>query len=196
MDVENGSEMFPSWGHVVDIESAGPNPVVSASPASSRVFVLVVALVALAVLCSLWRAFVPADAYTLEDALGKLDSFLGPSPKVACRLVADCGPSVYDEVVAPVEESRCPNYLDSLPSSSIDSGHSELPLEEEVGDVSIHREVETAITHLELQPAIEVTLEREPCITQGRTIQGWTAMPGGLVEPSTPPVPAGSNVSD
>src|SRR4029077_15697862 len=64
-------DMFPSWGHV-DIESEGPDPVVSASPASSRVFVLVVALVALAVLCSLWRAFVPADAYTLEDALGKL----------------------------------------------------------------------------------------------------------------------------
>jgi hypothetical protein len=109
---------------------------------------------------------------------------------VACRLVADCGPSVYDEVVALVEASKCPNYLDSLPSSSIDSGHSELPLEEEAGDVSIHREVETAITHLEPQPATEVTLEREPCITQGRTIQGWTAMPGGVVEPSTPLVPA------
>jgi hypothetical protein len=165
--VDNGSDMFPSWGHVVDIESAGPDSVVSVSPASSRVIVLVVALAALAVLCSLWRAFVLADAYTLEGALEKLDSFLEPSPKAGCRLVADCGPSVYDEVVPLVEESRCRDYFDSLPGSSIDSeSHSELTLEEEVGVVSIHREVETAITHLGRQPAINVTPEREPCITQ------------------------------
>src|SRR4029077_11651035 len=39
----------------------------------------------------------------------------------------------------------------------------------------------------------------EPCGIEGRTIPGRTAMPGGLGEPSTPPVPglpAGSDVSD
>jgi hypothetical protein len=149
--VDNGSDMFPSWGHVVDIGSAGLDSVVSASPASSRV-ILVVALT-LAVLRFLGRAFVPADAHKLEDAVEKLDSFLEPSPKVAC-LVADCEPSVYDKVVALVEESRCPNYSDSLPGSSIDS---EPPQEEEVGDVSFHREVETAITRLE---RLRLTLER------------------------------------
>jgi hypothetical protein len=136
----------------VDIGSAGPDSVVSASPASSRV-ILVVALT-LAVLCFLGRAFVPADAHKLEDAGEKLDSFL--------------------------------DYSDSLPGSSIDSG---LSKEEEVSDVSFHREVETAITRLE---QLRLTPEREPCIIQGRTIPGWTAMP---VEPSRKPVPAGSNVS-
>jgi hypothetical protein len=81
--VDNGSDMFPPLGHVVDIESAGPDSEVSASPASSRI-IMVVALAALAVPCSLWRASVPVDASKLEGALEKLDSFLEPSPKVAC----------------------------------------------------------------------------------------------------------------
>jgi hypothetical protein len=130
--VDNGSDMLPSLGHVVNIESAEPDSVVSASPASSRVRIIVVALAALAVLCCLWRAFVPADASKLEGALEKLDSFLKPSSKVAC-LVADCRPSTYDKVATLVKESRCPDYSNSLPSSSIDSeSDSELPLEEEV----------------------------------------------------------------
>jgi hypothetical protein len=66
--VDNGSNMFPSWGHIVDIESAEPDSVVSASPALSRVVILVVVRAALAVLCSLLRAFVPADVYSLEGA--------------------------------------------------------------------------------------------------------------------------------
>jgi hypothetical protein len=191
--VGNGSDMSPSWGHVVDIESTGPESVVSTSPAPSRVVILVVGLAALAVLCSLLRAFVPADAYKLEDALEKLNSFLEPSPKAAC-LVADCGPSVYDEVVALVDESGCHDYFNSLPGGS--ESDSDLPLEEEVAVVYIHCEVEMDNTRLEQQRVTGVPPEVEPCIIEGRTIPGWTAMSGGLVEPSTTPVPAGSDVSD
>jgi hypothetical protein len=188
--VDNGSSMFPSLGHVVAIERAGFDPIVSVSPASSRAVVWAVAWIVLAVLFSLWLALVPTDAYTLENALEALDRFFEPSPKAACRLGADCGPSVYDEVVALVGESGCLFYLDSLLSPSTDSSGSELPLEEEVGDVWIHREVETAITRLERQRAIGVTSELETCITQR-----WTVRPDGAVEPSMKPVPAESSVT-
>jgi hypothetical protein len=57
--------------------------------------------------------------------------------------------------------------------------------------------VEIDSTRLERQRETGVTPESEPCSIQGRTtIPGWTAMPRGLGEPFTPPVPAGSDVSD
>jgi hypothetical protein len=94
-----------------------------------------------------------------------LSSFLEPSPKAAC-LVADCGLSVYDEMVALVEESRCPDYFNSLPGNS--ESDSDLPLEEEVGVVYIHCEVEMDSIRLEQQRAVEVTPEAEPYNVDGR----------------------------
>jgi hypothetical protein len=86
------------------------------------------------------------------------------------------------------------NYFDSLLGNS--EGDSDLPLEEEVDVAYIHREVDMDSTRLERQRETGVTPEPEPCSIEGRSIPGWTAMPGGLGEPSTPPVPAGSDVSD
>jgi hypothetical protein len=165
--VKNGSDMFPSLGHVVDIESAGPDLVVSASPTLSLVIILVL-------VCFLWRALVLADTYKLEDALEKSDSPLEQSPKVA-YLVADCGPSVYDEAAALVEESRCPDYFDYLPGNS--EGDSDLPLEEEVGVVYIHCEVEMDRTRFERQWATGVAPEPEPCIMKGGLSQGGLLCP-------------------
>jgi hypothetical protein len=171
---DNGSDMFPSSGHAVDIESAGPDSVVFASPILSRVVILVVSLAALAVLCSLSRAPVPADAYNLEGALEKSDSSPSPSPS------PDCGPSVDDEIAALVEVLRRLEELRDCYDSLLGSpgGDSGLPREEEVDMDS---------TRLGRQRETGVTPESEPRSIEGRTIiPGWTAMPGGLGEATCP----------
>src|SRR4029077_19169690 len=116
------------------------------------------------VLCSRSRALVPADAHNLEGALEKSDSSPSPSPKVAC-FVADCRPSVDDEMVALVEELRrleeWRDYFDFLLGNS--EGDSDLPLEEEVDVAYVHREVDMDSTRLGRQWETGMTPESEPC---------------------------------
>ncbi|GAQ07258.1 hypothetical protein ALT_4579 [Aspergillus lentulus] len=162
----------------VDRDTAASN-----SPASSSRAGLVVVWGLLAFIALLWKGLVSFGVSALGDKLGWLGQFLEGTPKVAHYLAADSAPSLYEEVDALVEGKMLSGVavsssdVDALTRSAIAA-----PLEEQQtwGFVSIHPVVEKAISRLERQRIVAVSLELDSC-----TVNEPKVNPNGVVDGPT-----------
>jgi hypothetical protein len=152
----------------------------SVSPASSSRVGLVVAWGLLAFIALLWKGLASFGVSALGDKLGWLREFLEGTPKVAHYLAADSAPSLYEEVDALVE-GKMPSGV-TVSSSDVDAltrSAIAAPLEEQQtwGFVSIHPEVEKAISRLERQRIVAVSPGLDSC-----TVKGLKVNPNGVVD--------------
>ncbi|KAF7166791.1 hypothetical protein CNMCM6106_002489 [Aspergillus hiratsukae] len=159
----------------VDCDTAASN-----SPTSSSRVGLVVAWGLLAFIALLWKGLVSFGVSALGDKLGWLGQFFEGTPKVAHYLAADSAPSLYEEVDALVE-GKMPSRM-VVSSSDVDAFTRSAivaPLEEQPTwrFVSIHREVEKAISRLKRQRIVAVFPELDSC-----TVKGPKVNPNGVVD--------------
>ncbi|GIJ82849.1 hypothetical protein Asppvi_001364 [Aspergillus pseudoviridinutans] len=159
----------------VDCDTAASN-----SPASSSRVSLVVAWGLLAFVALLWKGLVSFGVSALGDKLGWLGQFLEGTPKVAHYLAADSAPSLYEEVDALVE-GKMPSGVAVSGSDVVALTRAAIapPLEEQQTwrFVSIHPEVEKAISRLERQRIVAVSPVLDSC-----TVKGPKVNPNGVVD--------------
>ncbi|KAH3533278.1 hypothetical protein KXV64_001415 [Aspergillus fumigatus] len=164
----------------VDSSPVGYDTAASNSPTSSSHAGLIVAWGLLAFIALLCKGLLSYGVSALGDKLGWLGQFLEGTPKVAHCLAADGAPSLYEEVDALVE-GKMPSGV-AVSSSDVDAltiSTIVASLEEQQTwrFVSIHPEVEKAISRLERQRIVTVPLELDSC-----TVKGLKVNTNGVVD--------------